>query len=193
MQLFGSGPILNEALRAQRSWRRITDPGGRVERDQLQRVAPRALAVERWNRLHPAEPAHQPYIAQALEGAAGPIVAATDYMKIVPDQIAPWLRGGWIRSAPMDSAAATIASICGGISRSMRNPSRRRRFRGWRGRAVSGGARHGGVRRTWREYGEGRRSARVIQATAADRPGGLSYPVLLFSAGKAEALRLVLS
>ncbi|HEV3198716.1 MAG TPA: pyruvate dehydrogenase (acetyl-transferring), homodimeric type, partial [Bryobacteraceae bacterium] len=34
-----------------------------------------------------------PYIARALTGADGPIVAATDYMKVVPDQIAPWLPG----------------------------------------------------------------------------------------------------
>ena len=52
-----------------------------------------ALEVERWNRLHPAEPERKPYILQALEGVEGPIVASTDYMKIVPDQIAPWLPG----------------------------------------------------------------------------------------------------
>ena len=50
-----------------------------------------ALAVERWNRLHPAEAEKAPYILTALEGAEGPIVAATDYMKVVPDQLAPWL------------------------------------------------------------------------------------------------------
>jgi pyruvate dehydrogenase E1 component len=52
-----------------------------------------ALAAERWNRLHPAEPEKKPYILSALEGAEGPIIAATDYMKIVPDQLAPWLQG----------------------------------------------------------------------------------------------------
>ena len=41
-----------------------------------------ALAIERWNRLHPAEPEKRPYILKALEGAEGPIVAATDYMKV---------------------------------------------------------------------------------------------------------------
>ena len=34
-----------------------------------------------------------PYIVEALEGAEGPIVAATDYMKVVADQVAPWLPG----------------------------------------------------------------------------------------------------
>ncbi len=50
-----------------------------------------ALAVERWNRLHPAEPEKTPYIVNALGNAKGPIIAASDYMKIMPDQLAPWL------------------------------------------------------------------------------------------------------
>ena len=52
-----------------------------------------ALAIERWNRLHPSEPERRPYILSALDGSDGPIVAATDYMKVVPDQLAPWLHG----------------------------------------------------------------------------------------------------
>src|SRR5439155_14242458 len=52
-----------------------------------------ALPAERWNRLHPAEPEKRPHILTALEGAEGPIVAASDYMKVVPDQLAPWLTG----------------------------------------------------------------------------------------------------
>src|SRR5262249_20675235 len=44
-----------------------------------------------WNRLHPASPARVPYIAQAMEGAPGPIIASSDYMKVQADQIAPWL------------------------------------------------------------------------------------------------------
>jgi len=62
--------------------------------DALSRVLDRdALRVERWNRLHPAEPEQQPYIVQAMRETEGPIIASTDYMKIVPDQIAPWLNG----------------------------------------------------------------------------------------------------
>jgi pyruvate dehydrogenase E1 component len=51
------------------------------------------LEVERWNRLHPAEKPRTPYLLEALHNASAPIVAASDYMKIVPDQIAPWLPG----------------------------------------------------------------------------------------------------
>ena len=94
VQLFGSGPILNEALRAQgmlaEKYGVPADVWSVTSYNELRREA---LRVERWNRLHPGEPARQPYIHQALAGAEGPIVAATDYMKIVPDQIAPWLPG----------------------------------------------------------------------------------------------------
>ncbi len=91
--LFGSGAILNEALRAQAlladKYGVQTDVWSVTSYNELRRDA---LAIERWNRLHPAEPAKQPYVLQALTGAAGPIIAATDYLKIVPDQLAPWLR-----------------------------------------------------------------------------------------------------
>ena len=55
-----------------------------------------ALKVERWNRLHPAEPAKTPYVQQVLEGTEGPVIAASDYMKTVQDQIAPWVPGRFV-------------------------------------------------------------------------------------------------
>jgi pyruvate dehydrogenase E1 component len=92
VQLFGSGPILNEALRAQKilaeKYSVAADVWSVTSYNELRRDA---LAIERWNRLHPAEPQKQPYIHSALAGAEGPIIAATDYMKAVPDQLAPWL------------------------------------------------------------------------------------------------------
>jgi pyruvate dehydrogenase E1 component len=94
VQLFGSGPILNEALRAQEILRdRYQIPANVWSVTSYNELRREALAVERWNRLHPAEPARRPYIAQVLDGHDGPVVAATDYMKIVPDQLAPWLGG----------------------------------------------------------------------------------------------------
>jgi pyruvate dehydrogenase E1 component len=92
LQLFGSGPILNETLSAQQT---LSEKYG-IEADvwsvtSYNELRREALAVERWNRLHPAEPPRRPFILSALDGAQGPIVAASDYMKIVPDQIAPWL------------------------------------------------------------------------------------------------------
>jgi pyruvate dehydrogenase E1 component len=94
VQLFGSGPILNEALRAQailaEKYGVPADVWSVTSYNELRRDA---LAVERWNRLHPGEPERTPYILDALKGAQGPIVAATDYMKVVADQVAPWLNG----------------------------------------------------------------------------------------------------
>ena len=92
VQLFGSGTILNEALRAQdilaQKYGVAADVWSVTSYNELRRDA---LAVERWNRLHPAEPEKRPYITSALNGSDGPIVAATDYMKAVPDQLSPWL------------------------------------------------------------------------------------------------------
>ena len=51
-----------------------------------------ALGVERWNRLHPAQPEKVPYVMEVLKGAEGPIIAASDYMKVVADQLSPWLQ-----------------------------------------------------------------------------------------------------
>jgi pyruvate dehydrogenase E1 component len=94
VQLFGSGPILNEALRAQsvlaEKYGVQADVWSVTSYNELRREA---LAVERWNRLHPTENAKQPYIVNTLENAKaeGPIIAASDYIKAVPDQLAPWL------------------------------------------------------------------------------------------------------
>ena len=55
-----------------------------------------ALEVDRHNRLHPSEPPRAPYVTEALANAEGPIVAVTDYMKAVPDQIARWAPGPFI-------------------------------------------------------------------------------------------------
>ncbi len=50
-----------------------------------------ALGVERYNRLHPHQAARTPYLTSALAAAEGPVVAVTDYMKMVPDQVARWI------------------------------------------------------------------------------------------------------
>jgi len=50
-----------------------------------------ALAAERYNRLHPSGPPRTPFVTQALAEAEGPVVAVTDYMKAVPDQVSRWV------------------------------------------------------------------------------------------------------
>jgi pyruvate dehydrogenase E1 component len=92
VQLFGSGPILNEALKAQAILAEKYNVQANVwSVTSYTEVRREALATDRWNLLHPAEKEKQPYILKALEGADGPIIAASDYMKIVPDQLSPWL------------------------------------------------------------------------------------------------------
>jgi pyruvate dehydrogenase E1 component len=94
-QLFGSGPILNEVLRAQtilaEKYGVQADVWSVPSYTELRRDA---LAVERWNRLHPAENLRQSYLQTTLAGAEGPIIAASDYMKSIPDGLAPWLNIG---------------------------------------------------------------------------------------------------
>jgi pyruvate dehydrogenase E1 component len=55
-----------------------------------------ALATERWNQLHPEAEARKSYLQKCLGKRAGPYVAATDYMKIVPDQIQRWMPGQYV-------------------------------------------------------------------------------------------------
>jgi pyruvate dehydrogenase E1 component len=92
LQLFGSGPMLPESLRAQKilaeQYKVHADVWSVTSYNELRRDA---LRVDRLNRLNPAEPEQVPYILQAIAGSEGPIIAATDFMKIVPDQLSPWL------------------------------------------------------------------------------------------------------
>jgi pyruvate dehydrogenase E1 component len=91
-QLFGSGSILNEALRAQQilaeRYQVQADVWSVTSYNELRREA---LEIERWNRLHPSYFPKIPYIVEALQGSNGPIIASSDYMKAVPDQLSPWL------------------------------------------------------------------------------------------------------
>lgn len=92
VQLFGSGPILNEVLRAQtilaEKYQVHADVWSVTSYTEVRRDA---LAVERWNRLHPAEPERKSYLSTLLDGTKGPIIAASDYMKSLPDGLSPWL------------------------------------------------------------------------------------------------------
>jgi pyruvate dehydrogenase E1 component len=93
-QLFGSGPILNEALRAQQilaeKYNVATDVWSVTSYNELRRDC---LDAERWNRLHPGAKERTPFVVEALKESAGPIIAASDYMKSLPDSLAPWVGG----------------------------------------------------------------------------------------------------
>jgi pyruvate dehydrogenase E1 component len=92
MQLFGSGPILNEVAKAQQilaeKYSIAADVWSVTSYVELRRDC---LDVERYNRLHPAEKERVPFVVSALGDAKGPIIAASDYMKSLPDGLSPWL------------------------------------------------------------------------------------------------------
>jgi pyruvate dehydrogenase E1 component len=97
VQLFGSGTILQCVLKAQRI---LADQFG-IAADvwsatSYQQLRHEALSTDRWNRLHPESEPRQPYVVKVLEGIEGPIVAASDFVKAVPDMIRPWVRQDFI-------------------------------------------------------------------------------------------------
>jgi len=93
--IFGSGSILREALRAQEilaeKYNVAADVWSATSYNQLRRDA---LEVERWNMLHPTEKPRKPYITSVLEKEEGPFVAASDYLKVMADQVSRWVPGG---------------------------------------------------------------------------------------------------
>ena len=97
VQLMGSGTILREVIAAadllKKDFGIPADIWSVTSFNELRRDA---LEVERWNQLHPESEPRQNYIEQALGDREGPYVAATDYMKIVPDQIERWVPGRFV-------------------------------------------------------------------------------------------------
>jgi pyruvate dehydrogenase E1 component len=91
-QIFGSGSLMGEALRAQELLSKHHEVAADIwSAPSYHQLRVDGLETERWNRLHPDEPRRQPYVAQCLENAEGPVIAVSDSMKSVPDQIARWV------------------------------------------------------------------------------------------------------
>ncbi|MGC6373921.1 pyruvate dehydrogenase (acetyl-transferring), homodimeric type [Pseudomonas sp. K2I15] len=94
VQLMGSGSILREVLAAADLLRDdfavASDVWSVTSLTELRREG---HCVERWNLLHPQSEPRTSYVEQCLEGQAGPVVVATDYMKIFADQIRPFVPG----------------------------------------------------------------------------------------------------
>ena len=92
VQLLGSGSILHQVLRAQELLAERFDVAADVwSVPSFQQLRHDALSAERWNRLHPEAEARIPYVVRQLGQAPGPIVAATDYLKSLPDMVARWV------------------------------------------------------------------------------------------------------
>ena len=96
VHLFGSGAILREALAAQRLLAErgvAADVWSVTSYSELRRDA---LACERWNRLHPEAPPRQSFLAAALADQPWPVIAVSDYLKAVPDQVARFVPAGMV-------------------------------------------------------------------------------------------------
>jgi pyruvate dehydrogenase E1 component len=90
-QLFGSGAILNEALKAQALLEEKYGVAAEVwSITSYKELYRNGHEVERWNRLHPLEPPRVPYVTSCLQDAPGVCVAASDYVKALPDSISRW-------------------------------------------------------------------------------------------------------
>ncbi|WP_340052235.1 pyruvate dehydrogenase (acetyl-transferring), homodimeric type [Pseudomonas proteolytica] len=94
VQLMGSGSILREVIAAADLLRKDFDVDSDVwSVTSLTELRRDGHAVERWNLLHPQETPRTSYVEQCLTDRAGPVVIATDYMKIFADQIRPFMAG----------------------------------------------------------------------------------------------------
>jgi pyruvate dehydrogenase E1 component len=90
-QLLGSGAILNEVIAAQKlleNYHVAADVWSVTSYQELYRDA---HAVDRWNMLHPTETPRTSYVSQCLKDAPGVIVAASDYLKVLPGSLDRWM------------------------------------------------------------------------------------------------------
>lgn len=94
VNLFGSGAILNEVIKAQKTLEEKYDVAADIwsvtSYNELHRDA---LHSERYNMLHPGEKPKVPYVTQCLDKETGPFVAASDYLKALPDALSRWIPG----------------------------------------------------------------------------------------------------
>ena len=97
VQLMGSGVILREVIAAaemlEKEWGVAADVWSVTSFNELRRDG---LDAERWNMLNPEKPQRLSYVAEAMQGAQGPTIASTDYMKAFAEQIAGFVPGKFV-------------------------------------------------------------------------------------------------
>ncbi len=124
-QLFGSGAILRQALRAQtilaEKYHISSDVWSVTSYTELRRDA---QECQRWNMLHPTQPPRVSYVERALEGAEGPCVAASDNVRILAEQITDGCPAACLPWAPTAWAAAKAAAHSAATSKSTPSASR---------------------------------------------------------------------
>jgi pyruvate dehydrogenase E1 component len=93
--IFGSGPIINSALKAQEMLAERYGVSADVwSATSYKLLRTDAIRCQRWNMLHPTEPPKKSYLENLLAKEQGAFVAVSDNIRAVPDQIAPWVPGG---------------------------------------------------------------------------------------------------
>ncbi|MCA0185361.1 MAG: pyruvate dehydrogenase (acetyl-transferring), homodimeric type [Proteobacteria bacterium] len=97
VQLLGSGTIFNEVIAAadllKNDWGVEADIWGCPSFNELARDGQDAA---RWNLLHPLEAPRKSHVEQKLEGAVGPVIAATDYIRLFSEQIRPYVKNTYV-------------------------------------------------------------------------------------------------
>ena len=92
VQLLGSGPILNEVIEAGKLLSKDWDIDAKIcsvtSYSELHREAE---SINRWNNLHPASPKKKSYLQKSLSKKDGPVIAVSDYVKLVAEQISPYI------------------------------------------------------------------------------------------------------
>lgn len=97
VQLMGSGTILREVIQAsqmlEEDFSITSDIWSITSFNELRKDG---LAVERYNNMHPKNKAQESYVTSLLKGRKGPVIAATDYMRIYADQIRPFVPNRYV-------------------------------------------------------------------------------------------------
>ena len=96
VHLFGSSAILRSALRARELLQERGVAATVWSVTSYLELRRDALAAERWSRLHPEEPARVPWLTSQLQDRPWPVIAVSDYMKILPDQLARFVPAGLV-------------------------------------------------------------------------------------------------
>ena len=91
VQLLGCGTILHEVIAAVDLLKEFNVSADIWSVTSFNELRKDALSVDRWNFLHPMEKARKSYVQTLLEPTKGPIVAATDYMKLFSEQLSPFI------------------------------------------------------------------------------------------------------
>jgi pyruvate dehydrogenase E1 component len=90
-QLLGSGTILNEVRQAAKLLEKYGVAADVWSVTSYQELYREALACDRWNMLHPTEQQKVPYVTQCLKDTQGAIIAASDYLKVLPASLDRWM------------------------------------------------------------------------------------------------------